>query len=66
MDGSILIRDLRGQLVLQIVNFNEDAVQIFLVGFQLQKALLALGFPCGVGICKAGNRADKGVVLEIP
>ena len=35
VDGDILIHYIRGQLVLQAVYVNEDAVQFFLVGFEL-------------------------------
>ena len=43
--GHILILHFRGQFILQAVNINKNAVQLFLVGFQLFKALLALALP---------------------
>ena len=41
----ILIFHFRGQLVLQTVNVDENAVQLFLISFQLFKTLLALALP---------------------
>ena len=43
--GDVLILDLGGQLVLQTVDVDEDAVQFLLVGFELVEALLALTLP---------------------
>ena len=50
VDGDILVCHLRGQLVPEAVDVDEDAVQLFLVDLELQKPLLALGFPRGIGI----------------
>ena len=43
--GHIFIFYFRGQLVLQAVNVNKNAIQLFFVGFQLFKTLLALPLP---------------------
>ena len=48
MHGHILVRHLRCQLVLQTVDVDENAIQLFFVLFELQKPLLTLRLPCGV------------------
>ena len=45
--GNILILHFGGQFILQAVNINKDAIQLFLVSFELVKALVALCFPGG-------------------
>ena len=48
--GHVLIRHLRRQLILQAVDVNEDAVQLFFVGLELFKAFQRDPFPlmiCG-------------------
>ena len=44
-DGDVLILDFRGQFVLQAVDVDEDAVEFFLVGFELGEAVIALTLP---------------------
>ena len=45
--GHILVFHFRGQLILQTVNINKDAVQFFLVGLELLETLLTFFLPCG-------------------
>ena len=45
--GNVLILHFGGQFILQAVNINKDTVQLFLVSFELVKALVALCFPGG-------------------
>ena len=45
--GHVFIFHFRGQLVLQAVNINKNAVQFFFVGFELLEPLLTFFLPCG-------------------
>lgn len=44
-DGDVLILDFGGQFVLQAVDVDKDAVEFFLIGFELGKAVIALALP---------------------
>ena len=45
--GHVLVFHFRGQLILQTVNINKDAVQFFLIGLELLETLLTFFLPCG-------------------
>ena len=47
MDRNVLVGHLRGQLVLQAVDVDEDAVQLLLVGLELLEPGLAFRLPGG-------------------
>ena len=55
-----------GQLVLQAVNVNKNAVQLFFVGFQLVKTVIAFCIPLVKGFRYRGNIAEQWVLLKIP
>ena len=66
-----------GQFVLQAVNINKNAVQFFLVGFQLLKAFFTFASPNVIALSKVnvanihhvgvfGNGLDKGVAGKVP
>ena len=65
-DGHILVLHLRGQLVLQAVDIDEDTIQLFLVGFELVEAVIALSFPLSKSICDGSDGADEGVLYKAP
>ena len=45
--GHVLVVHVGGQFVLQAVDVNEDAVEFFLIGFELGKPRVAFGLPRG-------------------
>ena len=67
----VLVLHLRSQLILQAVDVDEDAVQLFFVGLELFKALLADPLPVAptvnqTQVMLVDGRSDEGVTLEIP
>ena len=65
-DGYIFILDLWCHLVLQSINGDENAVQFFLVDFQLTKTVITFSLPLVKGFCNGGYFVNQWVVLEIP
>mgnify|MGYP000087387735 CR=1 FL=1 len=53
--GNIFIFHFRGQFILQTVDVNENAVQLFFVGFQLVKAVITFRLPLVKGFRNRGN-----------
>ena len=64
--GHILVIHFRGQFILQAVNINKNAVQFFLVGFQLIKSVVTFRLPLGKGLGNRRNIAEQWVLLKIP
>ena len=63
-DGDVLILNFGGQLVLQAVDVDEDAVEFFLIGFELGKAVIALALPEHIAqLYRAGNFRALAVVV---
>ena len=65
-DGDVLVLHLRGQLVLQAVDVDEDAVEFLLIGFQLAETGVALLLPQPERLCNGGHRPHQRMPLEIP
>ena len=63
MYRDILVGHLRGQLVLQAVDVDEDAVQFFLVGFQLLEPGFTFGLPGGKFIGDKGPHQITSLVV---
>ena len=61
----IFIFHFRGQLFLQAVNVNKNAVQLFLVGFQLIKTLLALPLPQQIANFQRAAHLRQGAVVIV-
>ena len=64
--GNIFIFHFRGQFILQAVNVNKNAVQLFFVGFQLIKSVVTFRLPLGKGFGNRGNVAEQWVLLKVP
>ena len=69
--GHVLVVHVGGQFVLQAVDVDENAVQLFLVGFQLGKAVGAGTLPVAPAVGKehvvlVDGGGDEGVALEVP
>ena len=63
MDRHVLVLFLRGQLVLEAVDIDEDAVQLFLVGFQLFEVFIDAALP--EQIAQFQRAADFGLAAII-
>ena len=50
VDGHVPVRHLRGQLILQAVDVDEDAVEFFFVGFELLETFFTFGLPSFIAI----------------
>ena len=62
-------RHLNRNLILHMVDFGKDAVELFLVGLKLIKALVAFSFPGVIHLCEGRTRVtmtDERKVHEIP
>ena len=69
--GHVLVVHVGGQFVLQAVDVDENAVQLFLVGFQRGKAVSASALPVTPAVGKehvmlVDGGGDEGVALEVP
>ena len=64
--GHIFIFHFWGQLVLQAVNVNKNAVQLFFVGLQLAKTVIAFLLPLSKGFGNRGNIPEQWVLLKVP
>ena len=62
----IFIFHFRGQLILQTVNVDKNAVQLFFVGFQLVKTVIAFFLPLVKGFGNRGNIAKQWMFLKVP
>ena len=62
----IFILHFRVQLVLQTVNVNKNAVQLFFVDFQPIKSVVTFRLPLGKGFGNRGNVAEQRVLLKVP
>ena len=62
----IFIFHFRGQFILQTVNVNKNAVQLFLIGFQLVKTVITFRLPLVKGFGNCGNIAEQWVFLKVP
>ena len=65
-DSHVFIFHLWGQLILQAVNINEDAIELLLVGFELGEAFITLSLPLPVGLRDGGSRPNQRMPLEVP
>ena len=54
-----------GQLILQTINVNKNAVQLFFVGLQLVKTVIAFCLPLVKGFGNRGNIPEQWVLLKI-
>ena len=61
MHGDILVRHIRGKLVLQTIDVDEDAVQFFFVLFELLEAVFAFLLPSSIFI---GNQSSHQLFLH--
>ena len=64
--GHIFIFHFRSQLILQAVNVDKNAVQLFFIGFQLVKTVIAFFLPLVKGFGNRGNIAKQWVLLTVP
>ena len=64
--GHIFILHFRCQLILQAVDVNKNVVQLFFVGFQLVKTVIAFRLPLGKGFGNCGDIAEQWMFLKVP
>ena len=62
----IFILHFWGQFVLQAVNVDKNAVQLFLVGLQLVKTVITFRLPLSKGFGNCVNIAEQWVFLKVP